>query len=248
MKKLLCIDNLNVFINDKKILDGVNLDINMGEVHVIMGPNGSGKSTFAKVLAGDRNDLLIEGKVIFDGFDVLSLPSDELSLRGIFLGFQYPISIPGLTNIQFFKSFVNNKRKFYGMLPVDVSEFNNKVKLLLPKLNIKEDFLYRFVNDGFSGGEKKRNEVLQMLLLEPKLSILDEIDSGLDVDSLKDVCGSINLFNSKEKSTIIITHYNRILNYINVDYVHILKDGKIVKTGDKNLALEIEDYGYYSFL
>jgi len=246
-ERILSITDLNVCLNDKTILDQLNLNINLGEIHIIMGPNGVGKSTLAKILAGGYNNYLIHGKVIYNNLDLFSLLPEELSLNGIFLSFQHPVEIAGLSNFQFLKSFVNAKRKYETLDPIDNNDFLLKVKNFMNLLNMKEELLYRSVNEGFSGGEKKRNEILQMLLLNPKLVILDEIDSGLDIDSLKFVFKSINSFKNKKNSLLIITHYNRVLDYIDADFVHILLNGRIVKTGDKNLAFEVEKNGY-SFL
>jgi len=243
-KSLLNISNLNVSLEKKKILNSFNLNINLGEIHVIMGPNGVGKSTLASILTGNHKNYNISGTIIFDNFDLLSTKPDLLALNGIFLSFQNPIEIQGLSNLQFFKSFINAKRKHENLNPIDNKEFMIKVKKFIELLKIDEKFLHRSVNDGFSGGEKKRNEILQMLLLDPKFIILDEIDSGLDVDSLKIVFNSINSFININKSLLIITHYSRILDYIDVDYVHMMNDGCIIKTGKKSLALEINKTGY----
>lgn len=247
VEKLLSISNLSVSLKNKIILDKLNLNINLGETHVIMGPNGVGKSTLAKVLSGNFIGYDISGEVKYKDFNVMSLLPEELSLNGIFLSFQHPVEIPGLSNFQFLKSFVNSKRKFEKLDPIDNSDFLLKTKGFMNMLNMKEELLYRSVNEGFSGGEKKRNEILQMLLLNPTLVILDEIDSGLDVDSLKLVFDSINLFKHQGNAMLIITHYNRVLDYIDVDFVHVLLNGKIAKTGDKCLAIDIEKNGY-SFL
>jgi len=244
MEKLLHISDLTVYIGNKRILNNFNLNIDYGETHVIMGPNGTGKSTLAKILAGDIKGLTISGKIFFEGFDIMLLKPEELALKGVFLAFQHPVVIPGLTNIQFFRSFINSKRKYENLDPVDIIEFTIEVKELMKKLKLKDEFLYRSVNDGFSGGEKKKNEVLQMLLLKPKFTILDEIDSGLDIDSLKLIAENIISLFDKNNSRLIITHYNRILDYMDVDYVHILNNGSIVKTGRKDLIIEIEKMGY----
>lgn len=241
---LLSISNLSVCLKERVVLNKLNLDIKLGETHVIMGPNGAGKSTLAKILSGEFSNYSISGEVIYKNFNLFSLLPETLSLNGIFLSFQYPVEIPGLSNFQFFKSFINAKRKFEKLDPIDNNDFLFKVKKFMTALNMKEELLYRSVNEGFSGGEKKRNEILQMLLLDPTLVILDEIDSGLDVDSIKLVFDSINLFKNKNKSMLIITHYNKILDYIDVDFVHILLNGHLVKTGDKNLAFDIEKNGY----
>lgn len=244
MNYLLNIVDLNVFIHEKKILDSLNLSIKPGEVHVIMGPNGVGKSTLAKVLTGNVMDYIVNGSIIYKEKNILNLSPDEISLMGMFLTFQSPPSILGLTNFQFFKSIINSRRKRFELNPIDSSELLLILRDLISKLDIKEEFLYRFVNDCFSGGEKKKNEALQMLLLKPDFVVLDEIDSGLDVDSLKYVMASVNNLKCTNNSFLFITHYNRILNYINVDYVHILYNGKIVMTGDRNLAFHVENVGY----
>jgi len=243
-KSFLDISNLSVQLDKKLILSKLNLKIGLGEIHVIMGPNGVGKSTLAKVLVGNNSEYSISGNIIYDSFDLFSLSPDEISLKGIFLSFQHPLEIPGLSNFQFFKSFVNAKRKYQKLGPVDNKEFLDNIRKFMKILNIHEEFLYRSVNEGFSGGEKKRNEILQMLLLDPKLVILDEIDSGLDVDSLKDVFKCICSFVKNNNSLLIITHYTRILDYIDVDFVHIMNNGCIVKTGDKSLAYDINEKGY----
>lgn len=241
---LLDIFKLNVSVGKKNILNGLSLSMGLGEVHVIMGPNGAGKSTLARVLVGDFDNYAISGRVSYDKCDLLSLTSDEIALKGVFLSFQHPVEIAGLSNFQFFKSCVNSKRKYNKMDPIDTDELLSQIKKFMKILGIKEEFLYRSVNDGFSGGEKKRNEILQMLLLNPKLIILDEIDSGLDVDSLKCVFKCINSFKSTGNSILIITHYSRILDYIDVDFVHVLSGGSIVKTGKKSLAIDIGKRGY----
>ena len=244
--KILKINDLNVSLNNKKIINNLNLKINPGEKHIIMGPNGAGKSTLAKILTGDNKNYNITGEIIYKNKNLLEMEPEDISLNGVFLGFQYPLEIQGLTNFQFFKSFVNVKRKNNNLEPVDNEEFTIEIKKKMEDLNIKEDFLYRSVNEGFSGGEKKKNEILQMMLINPDLIILDEIDSGLDIDSLKIVCKSINSFLDKEKSLLAITHYIKILDYINVDFVHIIKNGNIIKTGNKSLAININNDGYFS--
>lgn len=243
---ILTINNLNVSFNNKVVLSNLNLSMNYGEIHVIMGPNGVGKSTLAKVLTGYIDGLDISGDILYNGKSIIGVAVDKLALDGVFLSFQNPVSIPGLTNIQFLKSIINNKRKNEGIPPIESGDFMKDIRSVIKKLKIKEDLLYRFVNDGFSGGEKKRNEILQLLLLNPKLAILDEIDSGLDIDALKDVCEALLSYISGNNSILMITHYNRILKYISPNYVHILLNGKIVKTGDINIAFELEDTGYSS--
>lgn len=241
---MLKIKDLRVSIEDTEILKGVNLEINPGEVHALMGPNGSGKSTLGFALAGKEEYEITSGSVEFLGQDLLELGPDERALAGVFLGFQYPVEIPGVSNSNFLKMIVNSKRKNMGLKELDSL---NMLKLLKEKLSIlgmDVSMLKRSLNDGFSGGEKKRNEILQMAVLEPKLGILDETDSGLDIDALKVVADGVNAMRDKERSFLVITHYQRLLNYIVPDFVHVLVDGKIVKSGDKNLALKLEDKGY----
>ncbi|MCB1711099.1 MAG: Fe-S cluster assembly ATPase SufC [Candidatus Riesia sp.] len=245
---LLNIENLNVKLENLKILNDFNLNINPGETHVIMGPNGAGKSTLANILIGNILNYNITGKINFVNTNILGLPIEEIALKGIFLSFQHPVEIPGLSNTTFFKAFINAQRKFNNENPIDPEDLNSLINDTAFKLKIDKSLLNRSVNEGFSGGEKKRNEILQMLLLNPKLIILDEIDSGLDVDSLKITLNAINDFKDKNKSVLIITHYSRILNYIDVNKVHVLKNGKIIQSGKKELAYDIEKYGYNSFL
>ena len=241
---LLEIKNLQVSINDNEILKNLNLTINKGEIHAIMGPNGSGKSTFSKVLAGHPAYSILNGEILFKGLSILDLDPEERSHLGIFLAFQYPIEIPGVSNEDFLRLAYNSKQKFYNKPEVDPIEFlaiiNEKLKLV----NMSSSFLSRNVNEGFSGGEKKRNEILQMVLLDSELSILDETDSGLDIDALKIISNGINNFMSPDKSIILITHYQRLLDYINPTYVHVMQNGKIIKTGSAELARELEDKGY----
>ncbi len=244
VRKLLEISNLSVSFEKSLILNDLNLNIGIGETHVIMGPNGAGKSTLAKVLVGDNSLYSYSGGIYYDGCDLFSMTPEELSLKGIFLSFQHPVEISGLSNFQFFKSFINCKRKYNKLDSINTSDFLVKVKKNMKFLNIKENFLNRFVNEGFSGGERKKNEMLQMLLLDPRFVILDEIDSGLDIDSLKRVFDCLNVFKNKKNSILIITHNNSILEYIDVDFVHILNNGKISKTGDKRLVLNIKKTGY----
>tara|TARA_R110000868_G_scaffold15811_4_gene71928 strand:+ start:8252 stop:8992 length:741 start_codon:yes stop_codon:yes gene_type:complete len=240
---MLEIKNLHASIKNKEILKGVNLKINTNEVHVIMGPNGTGKSTLSNILAGKDDYEVTKGEIIFDGKNLLELSANERALLGVFLSFQYPVEIPGVSNINFFKSIVNASRKAKGLDDVDAIPFLKEIREKAAYLNIDEQLLYRSVNEGFSGGEKKRNEILQMLLLEPKLGILDEIDSGLDIDALKVISEGVNSLR-KDSSFLIITHYKRLLEYITPDYIHVLANGKIVKSGGIELADELESKGY----
>ena len=238
------IKDLKATIDEKEILKGVNLSMKPGEVHAIMGPNGSGKSTLAKVITGHPDVEDPEGQVILDGKEILELEPDERANAGVFLAFQYPVDIPGVNNAEFLRMSYNARQKSLGKEPVDPFDFDVLVKEKLKVLNMKERFLSRPVNHGFSGGEKKRNEILQMLVLDPRVVILDETDSGLDIDSLKQVADAVNYFKSQNKILLVITHYQRLLNYIVPDYVHIMSEGKIARSGDKSLALELEDKGY----
>ena len=241
---MLEIKNLHASVEDIKILKGLNLKVNKGEVHAIMGPNGSGKSTLASVIAGRDDYDVTSGKVNFMGNDLTDLSPDERARNGIFLAFQYPVEIPGVSTTNFMKTAVNQIRESKGQKPLDAVKFLKLMKEKMKLVNIRQDLLSRSINDGFSGGEKKRNEIFQMAMLDPKLSILDETDSGLDIDALKIVSGGVNKLKSKENSTIVVTHYQRLLDYIVPDYVHVLMDGKIVKSGDKTLALKLEEKGY----
>ena len=241
---LLEIKNLKVSINDNKILKNLNLKINKGEIHAIMGPNGSGKSTFSKVLAGHPAYSIFDGDIIFKGSSILELDPEERSHLGIFLAFQYPIEIPGVSNEDFLRLAYNSKQKFYNKPEVDPIEFLTIINEKLQLVNMSALFLSRNVNEGFSGGEKKRNEILQMILLDSELSILDETDSGLDIDALKIISTGINNFMNSNKSIILITHYQRLLDYITPTYVHVMQDGKIIKTGTAKLAKELEKKGY----
>lgn len=248
---ILKITDLQASVEDKVILNGVNLEIRAGEVHVLMGPNGSGKSTLANLLAGKQDYTIQHGTIDYFDQDLQDVPQDlallspeERAWKGIFLGFQYPIAIPGVTNIQFLKSIVNAKRKNLGITPLDAVDFLNLVKEKMKSLHMPEELLYRSLNDGFSGGEKKRNEILQMSLLEPKLAILDETDSGLDIDALKQVAFGINQLKNSNNAILLITHYQRLLEYIKPDFIHVFSKGKIVRSGDKTLALELESKGY----
>ena len=241
---LLEIKDLQVSINENEILKNFNLTVEKGEIHAIMGPNGSGKSTFSKVLAGHPAYSIINGDIIFKGSSILDLEPEERSHLGIFLAFQYPIEIPGVSNEDFLRLAYNSKQKFYNKPEVDPIEFLGIINEKLKLVNMSPVFLSRNVNEGFSGGEKKRNEILQMILLDSELSILDETDSGLDIDALKIISNGINNFMSSEKSIILITHYQRLLDYISPTYVHVMQNGKIIKTGSAELAKELEDKGY----
>ena len=244
---LLEIKNLHVEVEGKKILNGLNLVIDQGQVAAIMGPNGSGKSTLAHVLAGKANYTVTEGQVRFEGDDILAMEPDERAARGLFLAFQYPIEIPGVATMTFLRTALNAQRKHRGEPELSTPEFLKRVREVAGKLGIAQDMLRRGVNVGFSGGEKKRNEVLQMSLFEPKLCVLDETDSGLDIDALKIVAEGVNKLRSPERSFVVITHYQRLLNYIVPDVVHVLSKGRIVKTGGKDLALELEARGYAEY-
>ena len=241
---MLKIKNLNAGIEEIKILKGINIEINAGEIHAIMGPNGSGKSTLSSVIAGDENYEVESGSIMLNGEDLLEMDPDERAHKGVFLSFQYPVEIPGISVSNFMKAAINEKRKNLGQDPISAKDLLHKMKEKMELLNMQKGYLSRNMNEGFSGGEKKRNEIFQMAMLEPKLSILDETDSGLDIDALKVVANGVNKLKSKENATIIITHYQRLLNYIVPDFVHVLHDGKIIKSGGKELALELEAKGY----
>ncbi|NCP53358.1 MAG: Fe-S cluster assembly ATPase SufC [Flavobacteriales bacterium] len=238
------IKNLHASIEGKEILKGINLEIKAGEVHAIMGPNGSGKSTLSSVLAGREEFEVTEGSVEFDGKDLLDLAPEDRAREGLFLAFQYPIEIPGVSNINFLKTAINETRAYKGMEPVSAKEFLAMVKEKSALVELDAKLANRSVNEGFSGGEKKRNEIFQMAMLTPKLAILDETDSGLDIDALRIVANGVNKLKSPNNATIVITHYQRLLDYIIPDFVHVLYDGKIVKSGGKELALELEEKGY----
>jgi Fe-S cluster assembly ATP-binding protein len=241
---MLIINNLHASIGDKKILNGINLEVKAGEVHAIMGPNGSGKSTLASVLAGKADYEITAGSVTFKGKDLLDLAPEERAGEGLFLAFQYPIEIPGVSNTNFLRTAYNAIRKYRGLEALDGAKFLKLMREKMQLVNIDQALLSRSLNEGFSGGEKKRNEIFQMALLEPVLSILDETDSGLDIDALRIVSQGVNALKTKDTATIVVTHYQRLLDYIVPDYVHVLYKGRIVKSGSKELALELEDKGY----
>tara|TARA_B100000686_G_scaffold64842_1_gene69633 strand:+ start:102 stop:854 length:753 start_codon:yes stop_codon:yes gene_type:complete len=238
------IENLHVEVEGNKILKGINLEVKAGETHAIMGPNGSGKSTLAQVLAGHEDYEVTEGTVEYLGKDLLDMDVDERACEGVFLAFQYPVELPGVNNTYFLKSALNAQRKYNSEPEIDAMEFMELIGDKIKLLNLKESLLKRPVNEGFSGGEKKRNEIFQMAVLEPKLALLDETDSGLDIDALRVVASGVNAMRTDENATIVVTHYQRLLNYIVPDFVHILVDGKIINSGDKNLALDLEEKGY----
>jgi Fe-S cluster assembly ATP-binding protein len=241
---MLKIENLHVRVDGKEILKGLTLTVPTGEVHAVMGPNGSGKSTLANVLAGRPGYEITAGAVTFQGRDLLALAPEERAREGVFLGFQYPVEIPGVNNVYLLKAAVNAARKHRGLDEVDAFEFLTLVKEKMRLMRMEDSMLSRGVNEGFSGGEKKRNEVLQMLVLEPRLAILDETDSGLDIDALKIVAHGVNTLRSPERSLVLVTHYQRLLDYIVPDHVHVLVKGRIARSGDKSLALELEKRGY----
>jgi len=244
---LLEVKNLHVEVDGRKILNGLELSIGRGSVHALMGPNGSGKSTLAHVLAGKDGYVVTQGKVLLDGEDILALPPDERAARGLFLAFQYPFEIPGVATMTFLRTALNAQRKKRGEAEISTPEFLKHVRAVAGKLGIEQEMLRRGVNVGFSGGEKKRNEILQMALLQPRLCVLDETDSGLDLDALKTVADGVNALRSPERGFVVITHYQRLLNYIVPDVVHVLSRGRIVKTGDKELALDLEATGYAQY-
>jgi len=241
---MLEIKNLHVNINGSEILNGVNLKVNAGEVHAIMGPNGSGKSTLALVLAGREDYKVTEGEVLYNGKNLLDLSPEDRARKGIFLAFQYPVEIPGVSNVNLLKTAVNEIRKYNGEEELDAIDFLDLIKEKMKLVELDQSFLKRSVNEGFSGGEKKRNEIFQMAVLNPRLAILDETDSGLDIDAIKVVANGVNKLRSKDNATIVVTHYQRLLNYIIPDFVHVLYNGKIVKSGGKELAMELEEKGY----
>lgn len=241
---MLTIKNLNARVEEKQILKGINLTVNAGEVHAIMGPNGSGKSSLASVLSGRDNYEVLEGEVDFDGKDLLGMSPENRAREGLFMAFQYPIEIPGVSNINFLKTAVNEIRTYKGLPPVDAKEFLKMSRERQKLVEFDAKLVNRSLNEGFSGGEKKRNEIFQLAMLEPKLSILDETDSGLDIDALRIVSNGVNKLRSSANAFILITHYQRLLEYIVPDFVHVLYDGRIIKSGTKELALELEERGY----
>ena len=241
---MLKIKNLKAGVEEIKILNGIDLSVNAGEIHAIMGPNGSGKSTISAVIAGNESYEVESGSIIFEGEDLLDLDPDQRAHKGVFLSFQYPVEIPGISVSNFLKAAISEKRKQLGMDPITAKELLGKMKEKMELLNMKKGYLSRNMNEGFSGGEKKRNEIFQMAMLEPKLAILDETDSGLDIDALKIVANGVNKLKNKDNATIVITHYQRLLDYIIPDYVHVLHNGRIIKSGGKELALELEEKGY----
>jgi Fe-S cluster assembly ATP-binding protein len=241
---LLQIKDLRAQVGERQILNGINLTVEAGEVHAIMGPNGSGKSTLAQVLAGRDLYVVTGGAVLYDGKDLLAMAPEDRAREGIFLAFQYPVEIPGVSNMYFLKAALNTIRKNRGLPELDAMDFLNLVREKMKLMEMEQTLLNRPVNTGFSGGEKKRNEIFQMAVLEPRLAILDETDSGLDIDALRTVSGGVNALRGPERSMIVVTHYQRLLNYIVPDYVHVLSEGRIVKSGGKELALELEESGY----
>jgi Fe-S cluster assembly ATP-binding protein len=241
---MLEITNLHALVDGKEILHGINLKVNAGEVHAIMGPNGSGKSTLAKVLAGREGYEISEGRVLYQGKDLLSMLPEDRARAGIFLGFQYPVEIPGVSNMYFLKTALNSIRKHNGLEEVDAIDFLALAKRKMKIVEMDESLMNRGVNEGFSGGEKKRNEIFQMAVLEPKLAVLDETDSGLDIDALRIVAQGVNALRGADRAMVLVTHYQRLLDYIVPDKVHVLLDGRIVRSGEKELALELEEKGY----
>jgi Fe-S cluster assembly ATP-binding protein len=242
--KMISIKNLHASVDGKEILKGLNLEVKAGEVHAIMGPNGAGKSTLASVLAGREDYEITEGSVDFDGQDLLDMETEERAREGLFLAFQYPVEIPGVSNINFLRTAINEKCEYLGQEPLSAKDFMQMVREKSALVELDSKLASRSVNEGFSGGEKKRNEIFQMAMLEPKLSILDETDSGLDIDALRIVANGVNTLKSDKNATIVITHYQRLLDYIVPDFVHVLYNGQIVKSGPKELALELEEKGY----
>ena len=241
---MLQIHDLHVSIGKTKILNGISLSINAGETHAVMGPNGSGKSTLANVIAGNPNYTVDKGEILYQDYNIVEMPPDERSKKGIFLAFQYPVEIPGVKNRQFLKTALDAKRVHAGQPEMPIREFNKLYQEKIKLVGMKSELSKRFVNDGFSGGEKKRNEILQLAVLQPQLALLDETDSGLDIDALKTIAKSVQILQNPELSIMLVTHYQRILSYITPDYVHVLMDGKIVKSGDHYLAEQLEQKGY----
>ena len=241
---MLNVKNLHATIGGNEILTGLELAVSAGEVHAIMGPNGSGKSTFAQVIAGHADYEVTDGSVTYDGKDLLELEPEERAREGIFMGFQYPVEIPGVNNAYLLKAALNARRKHQGLDEIDAFEFLKLAREKMAVLDMDPSFLNRGVNEGFSGGEKKRNEILQMAMLEPRLAILDETDSGLDIDALKAVAAGVNALRSPDRAIVLVTHYQRLLDYIEPDHVHVLSNGRIARSGDKTLALELEERGY----
>lgn len=241
---MLSIKNLHASIEDKEILKGINLEVKAGEVHAIMGPNGAGKSTLSSIIAGNENYDMTDGEIILEGEDISEMAPEERAHKGVFLSFQYPVEIPGVSVTNFMKTAINETRKANGLEEMPANEMLKLIREKSELLEIDRKFLSRSLNEGFSGGEKKRNEIFQMAMLNPKLAILDETDSGLDIDALRIVANGVNKLKSKDNAVIVITHYQRLLEYIVPDFVHVLHDGKIVKTGGKELALELEEKGY----
>lgn len=245
---MLAIKNLHAKIDTKEILKGIDLTVNAGEIHAIMGPNGAGKSTLANVLAGRDHFVVSKGQILFNGQDIADMAPEKRAQAGLFLAFQYPVEIPGVSNIYLLKAALNSLRKARGEPELDAMDFLSLVKEKLPLIDLDQDLLYRSVNAGFSGGEKKRNEMLQLAVLEPQLAILDETDSGLDIDALKIVANGVNTLRNKNRAFILVTHYQRLLNYVIPDFVHVLYNGRIVKSGDYRLAQELEANGYASIV
>ncbi|MGA8277170.1 MAG: Fe-S cluster assembly ATPase SufC [Rhodanobacteraceae bacterium] len=241
---MLKIENLHVRVAGKEILKGVSLDMKAGEVHALMGPNGAGKSTLGNVLAGREGYDVMEGSVTYDGRDLLAMEPEQRAAEGVFMAFQYPVEIPGVNNTYFLRAALNAQRKYRGEPELDSIEFLKRVRNKLAVLHLPDELLHRAVNEGFSGGEKKRNEIFQMALLEPKLAVLDETDSGLDIDAMKLVADGVNALRDPARALLVITHYQRLLDYIVPDFVHVLADGRIVESGDKSLALKLEEHGY----
>jgi Fe-S cluster assembly ATP-binding protein len=241
---MLKIENLHATVNGREILKGIDLTVNAGEVHAIMGPNGSGKSTLAQVLAGRETYAITDGSIVLDGKDLSGMQPEDRAREGVFLAFQYPVEIPGVGNVYFLKAALNAIRKHRGLDDLDAIDFLAYVREKMKIVEMDESFLNRSVNEGFSGGEKKRNEIFQMMVLDPKLAILDETDSGLDIDALKIVANGVNAMRSPKRAIVVVTHYQRLLDYIVPDHVHVLADGRIVRSGDRSLALELEKKGY----